>query len=71
MYLANEECGRAFFIADLGCIFGGKVGSEFRVLLPGKGPHEPDFIDNLTTEQCLMIYTDIIEFNVVGDKRPF
>ena len=43
IYLANEGSGLAFFSTDLGHIFGSNVGTEFGVMLRGKGPHKPEF----------------------------
>ena len=43
IYLANEGSGFAFFSTDLRHLFGSNVGSEFGVMLRGKGPHKPEF----------------------------
>ena len=45
--LANERSGLAFSIKDLGHIFGTNVSIEFGVMLKGKGPHKPDFADDI------------------------
>ena len=42
IYLANEGSGLAFFSTDLGHNFASNVGSEFGVMLRGKGPHKPE-----------------------------
>ena len=68
IYLANERSGLAFFSADLGHIFGSNVGNEFGVMLRGKGPHKPDFA-YIVRIHSLMIYTDLIEYKIVGDTK--
>ena len=69
IYLANEGSGLAFFSTDLGHIFGSNVGNEFVVMLRGKGPHKPEFAYDLVRIHSLMIYTDLIEYNIVGDTK--
>ena len=67
IYLANEGSGLAFSVSDLGHVFGSNVGSEFGVRLRGKGPQRPEFAYDLVRILSLMIYTGLIEFNIVGD----
>ena len=67
--LANEGSSLAFFSKDLGHIFGRNVGNEFGVMLRGKGPHKPEFAYNIVRIHSLMIYTDLIEYNIVGDTK--
>ena len=69
IYLANEGSGLAFFSTDLGHIFGSNVGSEFGVMSRGKVPHEPEFAHDIVRIHSLMIYTDLIEYNIVGDTK--
>ena len=69
IYLANEESGLAFFISDLGHIFGSNVGNEVGVLLRGKGPHKPEVAHDIVRVHSLMIFTDLIEYNIVGDTK--
>ena len=69
VYLANERSGLAFFSTDLGHFFGSNVGNKFGVLLRGKGPHKPEFAYDVVSIQSLMIDTDLIEFNIVGDMK--
>ena len=69
IYLANEASGLAFFSTDLGHIFGSIVGNELGVLLRGKGPHKPEFAYDIVRIHSLMIYTDMIEYNIVGDTK--
>ena len=69
IYLANEASRLAFFSTDLGHIFGSNVGNEFGVLLRRKGPHKPEFAYDIVHIHSLMIYTDLIEYNIVGDTK--
>ena len=67
--LAKDSSGLAFCSTDLGHIFDNNVGNEFGVLMIGKGPHEPEFAYNIVRIHSLMIYSDIVEYNVVGDTK--
>ena len=67
--LANEASGLAFFSTDLGHILGSNVGNEFGVMLRGKGPHKPEFAYDIVRIHSLMIYTDLIEYNIVVTRR--
>ena len=69
VYLENEASGRAFFSTDLGHLFGSKVGNDFGVMLRGKGPHKSEFAYDIVRIHYLMIYTNLIEYNIVGDTR--
>ena len=69
IYLANEASGLAFFSTDLGHNFRSNVGNEFGVKLRGKGPHKPEFANDIVRIHSLMIYTDLIEYNIVGDTK--
>ena len=69
IYLANEGSGLAFFSTDLGYIFGRNVGNEIGVMLRGNGPHKPEFAYDIVRIHFLMIYTDLIEYNIVGDTQ--
>ena len=68
-YLANEGSGLAFFSTDLGHNFGSIVGNDFGVTLRRKGPHKPEFAYDIVPIHSLMIYTDPIEYNTVGDTK--
>ena len=35
----------------------------------GKGPHEPKFAYEILRIHSLMIYTNIVEYNIVGDTK--
>ena len=68
--LANEASGLAFFSTDLGHIFGSNVGNEFGVMnLREKGPHKPELAYDIALIHSLMIYTDLIEYHIVGDTK--
>ena len=69
IYNANDASGLAFFGTDLRHIFGSIVGNEFGVLLRGKGPHKPKFAYDIVRIHSLRIYTNLIEYNIVGDTR--
>ena len=69
IYLANEGSGLAFFSTDLLDIFGSIVGNEFGVMLRVKGPHKPEFAYDIVCIHSLMIYTDLIEYNIIGDTK--
>ena len=69
IYLANEASGIAFFSTELGHIFGSIVGNEFGVMLSGKRPHIPEFAHDIVHIHSLMIYTELIEYNIVGDTK--
>ena len=67
--LANDSSGLAFCSTDLGHIFGNNVGNEFGVLMIGKDPHEPEFAYDIFRIHSLMIYSDLVEYNIVGDTK--
>ena len=69
IYLGNEASGLAFFSMDLGHIFGSNIGNEIGVMLRGKGPHKPEFAYDIVHIHSLMIYADLIEYNIVGDTK--
>ena len=67
--LATHTSGVAFCSTDLDHIFGNNVGNEFGVLMIGKGPHGPEFAYDIVRIQSLMIYSDIVEYKIVGDTK--
>ena len=67
--LANEASDLAFFSTDLGHIIGSNAGKEFGVILRGKGPHKPEFAYDIVRIHSLMIYNDLIEYNIVGETK--
>ena len=38
-------------------------------MLKGKGPHKPEFAYDIVRIHSLMIYTDLIEYNILGDTK--
>ena len=54
---------------DLGHIFGNNVGNQFGVLMKGEGPDEPQFSYDIVRIHSLMIYSDLVEYNIVGDTK--
>ena len=69
VYLANEESGLAVFSTDLGHIFGGEVRNDSGILMCGKGQHEPTFAYDIDRIQSIMIFTEIVDYNIVGDTK--
>ena len=67
--LAIDTSGLAFCSTDLGHFFGNNVGNEFGVLMIGKGPHEPQFAYDIDRIHSLMIYSDLVEYSIVGDTK--
>ena len=53
----------------MGHIFGHNVGNEFGVLMIGKGPHEPEFAYDIVRIHSLMIYSNLVEYSIVGDTK--
>ena len=67
--LPNDSSGLAFCSTDLGHIFGNNVGNHFGVLMKGKSPHEPQFAYNIVRIHSLMIYSNLVEYDIVGDTK--
>ena len=67
--LQTKRSGLAFFSTDLGHIFGSNVGIELGLMLRGKGPHKQDFAHDIVRIHSLMMYTDPIDCNIVGDTK--
>ena len=67
--LANDTSGLAFCNTDLGHVSGNIVGNEFGVLMIGKGSHEPEIAYDIVRVHSLMIYSDLVEYNIVGDTK--
>ena len=66
---ANDTSGLAFCSTDLGHIFGNNVGNHFGVLMKRKGPHEPQFAYDIVRINSLMIYSNLVEYSIVGDTK--
>ena len=69
IHLAKEASGLAFFSTDLEYLFSSNVGNEFGVMLRGKGPHKPEIAHDIVCIHSHMMYTDHIEYNIVGDTK--
>ena len=67
--LANDTSGLAFCSTDLGHIFGNNVGNEFGLLMIGKSPHEAEFAHDIVRIHSLTIYSNLVEYNIVGDTK--
>ena len=67
--LISDDSSLVIFSTDLGNIFGGDVGDGKVILMRGKGPHGPKFAYDIVRIHPLMIYTDIVEYNIVGDTK--
>ena len=67
--LANDTSSLAFCSTDLGHTFGNNVGNHFGVLTKENGPHEPQFAYDIARIYSLMIYSDLVEYNIVGDTK--
>ena len=68
-YLAKEESGVAFFSTDLGYLLESNVGNEYGVRLRRKGPHKPEFAYDIFRIHSIIMYTDLIEYKIVGDTK--
>ena len=69
VYLANEKPSLALFSTDLGHIFAGDVRNDSGILMCGKRQLEPTFAYDIVRIHSLKIYADIVEYNIVGDKK--
>ena len=67
--LADDTSGLAFCSTDLGHIFINNVGNQFGVLMKRKGPHEPEPAHDIVRIHSLMIYSDLVEYSIVGDTK--
>ena len=67
--LAHVTSGLAVCSTELGHIFGNNVGNEFGVLMIGNGPHEPHFAYDIVRIHSLIVYSDLVEYNIVGDTE--
>ena len=69
IYLANEGYGLARLSTDLGHKFGSDVGNEFGVRMRERRPHTSEFAYEIVRVHSLMIYTELIVYNIVGDTK--
>ena len=68
--LANDTSGLALCSTNLGQVFVNNVGNEFGVLMTEKCPHQLEFAYDIDRIHSLMIYGDLVEYNIVGDRKP-
>ena len=68
VYLASREPSLAVLSTELEHIFG-VVRNDLGIHKCGKGPHEPTFAHDIVRIHSLLIYTDIVENNIVGDTK--
>lgn len=70
LYLPNESSKLIIQSADLSHIFGcDLISNEMGVYITGKGPHNPQYSYDIVRIHSLLIYTDIVEYNIVGDSK--
>ena len=56
--------------ADLSHFFGCDLEqNQTGVIMKGKGPHYPQYSYDIIKKYSLMIYSDILEYNIVGDTK--
>ena len=67
--LANDTSGLAFCSTDLGHNFVNNVGNEFGVLMIGKNPHEAELAYDIVRIHSLVIYSDLVEYNIFEDTK--
>ena len=67
--LANDTSGLAFCSIDLAHIFCNILGNEFGRPMIGKGPHEPEFAYDIVRIHSLMIYSNLVEYIIVGETK--
>ena len=69
LHLANGETSIAVSFTELGHLFGGDVWKGLRLLMRGEGFHKPIFALDFVRIRSLLIYTDIVKYNIVGDTK--
>ena len=68
--LSNQNSSLVNFSADLCHVFGcEEVVYGMGVFMSGAGPHFPEFPYDIVRIHTLMIYRDIVEYNIVGDAK--
>ena len=65
----NEESSLVICSIDLGHLFAGIVRINRGILMLGKGPQKPLFAYDIVGIHSPMIYTDIVEYNIVWDPK--
>ena len=69
IYRANEQSGLALFCMDLRHFFGCNDGKKFGVMLRGKRPHQSEVAHDIVRVHSLIIYKDLIGYNIVSDAK--
>ena len=69
IYLANGESHLAFFSTAQRHNFESNVANELGVKLRGEGPHKPEVAYDIVGIHFFMIYTPLVEYNIVGDMK--
>ena len=67
--LVNDESSLVISSIDFERVFGGDVRNDREILMLGKGSHKPLFACDIIRIRSLMISTDIVEYNIVGDTK--
>ena len=67
--LANETSGLVSCSTEVSPFFGNNLGNEFEVLMIGKSPHEPEFPYDIVRIHSLTFYSNLVEYNLVGDTK--
>ena len=68
--LINTWSVLVFASSDLGHIFGFDISNEFEgVMMGGNKTIKPPYAYDIVRIHSLMIYTDIVEYNIVGDTK--
>ena len=68
--LPNEKSLLVIFSADLCHVFGCEEAVYgMGVFMSGAGPHFPKFPYDIVRIHTLMLYSDIVEYNIVGDTK--
>ena len=69
VYLAKEESRLAIFSTDLRHIFGGDVRNGLGIFMSGERSASTNICYDIVPIHSLMIFTDIVEYNIVGDTK--
>ena len=70
MSLPNQNSLLVIFSANLCHVFGcDEAVYGMGVFMSGAGPHFPKFPYDIVRIHTLMIYSDIVEYNIVGDTK--
>ena len=67
--LTKKKSGFAFFSMELSHIFGSNVGKDFGIFLEENWFQKTLFAFEFVSIQCLMRYTELIEYNINGDTK--